>query len=146
MFRHIRKQHDGLQQAYSLATALKCTGPDKTRQEFKAETDLATILSKYGVGIPTRPVHYGTETNYDVDLHTAFQLVNAAEKQFNHVDPEVRKQFPTIFQLAHGMRSGELDKFLADRAAAKKAAETPDPAKPAPPQSTEAPPIKKDTP
>lgn len=56
---------------------------DVARQEFKADCDIQTLLTRYGAFAPARPVSYGADVDYDVQasdiLHANYAVSEAAQ-------------------------------------------------------------------
>lgn len=66
-----RKQGEGDQDAISLACGTACDPvEDKTRQEFKDESDTNWLLRRYGVNVPQVRPQYG-EVDMDAQYHDA---------------------------------------------------------------------------
>lgn len=92
--------------ALSERTALVCDpAEDKTRQEFKAECDIQTILRSHG--IMPRPVQYGA-VDFDIDLHSAYQSVTALKSGFARLPEAVRSKFGTFDGVVEALSQGEL--------------------------------------
>lgn len=123
----IRTQVDGLDEEYSIETALDCSDmPDTTRQEFKDETDVNKILGRYGVNAPMRPVQYG-ESNFDLDLQTALQAIYTAQDAVRNLPPDLAAKYPTWTSFMEAAYSGKLRQDLDARSATEAAAGVPDP-------------------
>lgn len=68
-----RKQGEGDQDAISLASGTYCDpGEDRTRQEFKDESDTNWLLRRYGVNVPQVKPQYG-EVDMDIQYQDAVQ-------------------------------------------------------------------------
>lgn len=66
-----RKQGEGDQDAISFACGTACDpSEDKTRQEFKDESDTNWLLRRYGVNVPQVKPQYG-EVDMDTQYHDA---------------------------------------------------------------------------
>lgn len=116
-----RTQDDNLQDQYSQLTGLDFTGTETlTRQEFKDEADLNILLSRYGVA-QMRPVQYGKEVDYTVDLQTAISALEAANAATFDVPEELRDKYPTWRHVLNGAESGEYHQDLLNLAEKKKA-------------------------
>lgn len=103
-----RTQHDGKQNEYSLMTALHFDkSEDKTRQEDAADTDLNTMLRKFGINIPTRQVTYG-EHDFNVDLQAAITSINQAREMHEKLPANLREKYPTWQHVLSSIESGEL--------------------------------------
>lgn len=122
----IRTQIDGLDEEYSLETALDCSDrPDMTRQEFKDETDVNKILARYGVdGLPRKPEY--SFVDYDTDLQSALESIREAERAIEKLPPELQAKYTTWERLMAGAYSGafrtDLEAYQAAKEAADKAA------------------------
>lgn len=84
-------------------TALVTPEPTKTQQQFKEETDINTIVDRFGLTgeLPTDVVvpQSGDFTNV-VDYQTALNLVIAGRDAFAEMPADVRKRFgndPALF-------------------------------------------------
>lgn len=111
----MRKQNDGLGDYYSEATALDCSAPrpdgsenkDMTRQEFAAEADINTLLSRYGIGVPRKQVMYG-EVDFGMDLQQAFAAIEAAKRMHRQLPDTLIEKYPSWEKLLNGLASGQL--------------------------------------
>lgn len=124
--RAIRTQVDGLNEEYSLDTALDCSIlPDLARQEFKEETDVNTVLARYGVGGMKRQPEY-SELDYDMDLQQSLMAIREAERAIEKLPPELAEKYSTWERLLAGAYSGnfktDLDSYQAAKEASDKAA------------------------
>lgn len=127
----IRTQADGLNEDYSWETALDCSDlPDMTRQEFKAETDVNNILSRYGVDGIRRTPEYA-EIDYTMDLQQSLGAIAEAERAIAKLPADLYVKYPTWEQLLAGAFNGQFktdltayyeakaaEKAVADAAAA----------------------------
>lgn len=141
-----RTQIDGLQGCYSVATGISFIGAvDCCRQEFRAETDVNSILKRFGASFPAQLPAIGVR-DFTVDLQRALQLVNEGEAAYRRLAPEVKAEFKSWRDVAAAADSGYLERFFkkltAEQAAVKAAADAKaaEPATPAAPVSTEPPP------
>lgn len=124
-----RKQGDGLNDQYSNATGLICDENDLTRQEFKDDTDINVLMSKFGVmpGTNDKPIQ-GAEIDYDLDLQVALQTLHDARKGFNALPDDVRDKYGTLAAFLAAVEDGTFEtpeaeaKRKADTEAAAKAA------------------------
>jgi len=88
-----RKQGEGDQDAISLACGTVCTPEeDRTRQEFKDESDTNWLLRRYGVNVPQASVQYGKEVDFDVSYQDG---VNAQREVLANLSPD---QLQTLYQ------------------------------------------------
>lgn len=124
----IRTQHDGLNEVTSYETGLDCSNlPDTTRQEFKDETDVNTILKRYGVdGIQQREPIY-SQVDFDMDLQKSLEAIREAERAIEKLPADLYAKYPTWEQLLSGAFNGnfktDLTAYYAAQAAAKAAAD-----------------------
>lgn len=130
----IRTQIDGLEDEYSLATALDTSAdPMLTRQEYKDEADLNILLSRFGVP-GARPMTWGQEIDWNTDLQQALGAMEQAKSVENTVPEELKSKYPTWRHVLNAVENGAYgndlkalaeqkakDKAAADRAAAEKA-------------------------
>lgn len=87
---------------------------DMTRQEFKEDCDLNSVLRRYGaLPTPVQPTPYG-ELNTDLDLQTAYEALRAAETAYEGLPLGLRQKFPSWALLAQAMAAGELDHLNPD--------------------------------
>lgn len=118
-----RTQDDNLQDQYSQLTGLDFTGTESlTRQEFKDEADLNILLARYGVA-QVRPMEYGKDVDYSLDLQSALNALDAASAAQFDVPPELRDKYPTWRHVLNGAESGEYQQDLLNLAAKKKQAD-----------------------
>lgn len=71
---------------------------DATRQEFKKEADVNTILDRFavsGVMPPLRTPIYG-ERDFDIDLHTGYLALDDAQRAFNKLPRQLRERYGTF--------------------------------------------------
>lgn len=104
-----RTQWDQRQLEFSLASAMDYTNSeDMTRQEFKEETDINTILKKFGVGQGPQllPIQNG-EVDYDVGFQDAFLVAQDAQRAWNRMSPDLRAKYPTWQLLLDAVAKGE---------------------------------------
>lgn len=113
--RSIRSQADDVQDDVSLQSGLSCEGSvDTARQEFLEETDVHYVLSRYGVGSwQARQPSFG-DTDWDIDLHTAYIARRAANNAFRLLSPALQERFQGPEGMLDAMNSGELDKLLRE--------------------------------
>lgn len=107
----VRTQHDGKQQEYSDAAGIDCeAGPEpKTRQEFKSEVDVNTILKRFGVGaLAQRPgqLQYG-EMDYDLDLQQGIAALKAAESAFRRLPKEMQELYGKPSEMLDAIQSNQ---------------------------------------
>lgn len=108
----IRTQTDELQDSYSKLTALDCSDlPDRTRQEFKEETDVNYILTRYGANAPLTQAIYG-EVDYNMDLQQSLAAIETAQDAVRKLPWALRDKYYHWEMLMEGMRSGEFKKDL----------------------------------
>lgn len=111
-----RKQGDGKQRAYSEAAAIDTGTEDLARQEFRDETDINTILKRFGVtGLPARVPVFG-EQDFDMDLQNALHAIDEAQDAWERAHPKVKERYPTWQQLLNAAQAGRLDLSTSDPA------------------------------
>lgn len=148
---------DDTQDDVSLATGLDLSDEVKvTRQEFREEADVNTMLRRFGVPVAAaarRPV-FG-DVDWDLDLHSAHIAVERAGAAFRKLPRVLQEKYKDTRGLLDAMNSGELAEDLkedrerkehhaAAAKAASEAAETkgkvePPAAPPKPPEGKPAP-------
>lgn len=102
----IRTQVDGLNEEYSLQTALDCSNlPDMARQEFKDETDVNKVLARYGIdGLPRKPEY--SAVDYDMDLQQSIEAIKEAERAIAKLPTPLREKYGTWERLFAGAYNG----------------------------------------
>lgn len=104
-----RTQHDQDQDVYSLASGLDTSDlPDRARQEMKADTDVNTILSRFGIGSLQHQVSFG-EVDFTLDLQQALAAVRSAETAYNALPEHVRAKYPDWLRVINAINNRELD-------------------------------------
>lgn len=100
----IRTQVDDLGDLYSDESAISFDpAEDKTRQEFKAESDINTLMKRYGADRAVQ-LPYG-DVDYDTDLRSAYAAAQDAQDVFQRLPLSVRKHFPSWYHLAQHLAS-----------------------------------------
>lgn len=127
----LRRQSDTMQEHYSRQVRLDCSeSTDVARQEFKAEADITTILSKFGVQGATRPPLY-EETDYTLDLQQALAAIERARGGYDRLPLEIRKKYPNwqsvILALADEKKRGEIEEGLKPKPSTKEKDNAPRP-------------------
>lgn len=118
----IRTQPDTWASSWSEATGLDCSDkPDMTRQEFRAETDVNQIMSRYGANAPMRERIYGT-VDFDGDLQQALGAVQIAQDAIRKLPASLRAKYATWEDLLTGLHNGSFKVDLDAQLAAEKAA------------------------
>lgn len=80
------------------SSGLDCSvdGPGRTKQSFKEEADINTLIKRFGIGNPlptgARIPSYGDFTQAG-DYQTALNVINEAERAFYAVPADVRARF-----------------------------------------------------
>ncbi|WNK13671.1 MAG: internal scaffolding protein [Microvirus sp.] len=83
----------------SFESGLDCSadGPGRTKQSFKEEADINTLIKRFGVGAPlpqsVRPPSFGDFSSAVVDYQSALNLLNKANSSFMNLPAEVRARF-----------------------------------------------------
>lgn len=97
-----------LREQLSFAGGLMCNDPSLTRQSDKTEADVNYFLSRYGVaGVPQLPPVY-SEVDFDVDLLSAHERMNAANAAYKNLPIEIRNVFPDAMSVARAIADGRL--------------------------------------
>lgn len=115
--RSIRSQADDLGDEVSAANGVDCSDAfDHARQEFLEETDVHYVLSRYGVGaFQARQPSYG-DTDFDLDLHSAYVARRSADHAFRVLPFELQQRFRDVEGMLDAMNTGELDHALRELA------------------------------
>lgn len=85
---------------------------DHARQEFKDESDINYVLSKYGITQPREAPQYGTWDD-SVDLQTALDSVREAREGFKRLPEELQRKFGTMEEFLAAVNNGSL-KILSE--------------------------------
>lgn len=103
------REYGGTDQAtFSAEAAIDFDGTkDTARQEFARDADVNTLLSRYGVGIPQRPIEFG-EVDWNVDLQMAFDAVREAKAAHANLPEDIRRDYPTWRELLNAMEDGSI--------------------------------------
>lgn len=81
---------------------------DRTRQEFKDDCDVNTILARHmGVPLDQRPVEYG-EYDFELTLRDGLEAVRASEKAWDSVPKNLREKYKDWSSLVAAVESGEV--------------------------------------
>lgn len=106
-----RTQIDGLGDEVSFLTGLDCRSDiDRTRQEYKRESDINYILSRFGIsggGLPQKSPIWG-ETDYTLDLQQAFASIHAARDAWTNLPDDLRQRYPNWQTLLRALFTGDL--------------------------------------
>lgn len=81
--------------------------PDMTRQEFKDEADINTMLSKFGVTAARGTPVYG-EWDDTIDLQSAIASVREAKAGYNKLPKELRDKFTSMEEMLTAVNNGSL--------------------------------------
>lgn len=128
-----RSQTDDKFDAVSQATGIASTGEpddDLTRQEFKDDLDLKTIIMRHG-GPPELNAPTFGEIDFDVDLAGAFRQIDMAQRAYAELPPEIQKKYPSTQAIIVGLANGQLANDIEQANKPKPPATTLEPAKPA---------------
>lgn len=88
---------------------IECTvEEDRARQEFKAESDVAEQLRRYGGGVPFRNAF----VDYDTDLLQAYDMVEQAADSWSRLPERVRREFRTWPEVELAAANGTLADLL----------------------------------
>lgn len=104
----LRTQVDDLAEEYSRLIQIDCSDmPDMTRQEFKQETDINYLISRFGANTPLRQPIYG-EIDYDMDLQRALTALSDAKQAIRKLPEPIRTKYAHLHRFIQGIESGEL--------------------------------------
>lgn len=82
---------------------------DRTRQEFKADTDVNTIIKRAGMIPPGREPLYGGHHDFDLTLQEGIAAVNGARQAWARIPFEIRKKYPTWEAVTAAISKKELE-------------------------------------
>lgn len=105
----LRQQLDD-HDAITAQCGLSCPPEEmKTRQEFRDEADINTIVARFYPFAPpqSRPVTFG-EQDMSLDLHSAILAVQTAREAYADVPPKLREAFPTYADFVQAVADGRL--------------------------------------
>lgn len=104
------------------------TMPDITRQEFKLEADINTIVNRFGLTgqIALRPPVFG-ERDFDIDLHTGFIAIEEAQRGFLALPRELRAKYRNPQGLLNAVHDGSFKTDLEELASRPEGAPPPQP-------------------
>lgn len=81
----------------SADNALRCEDESMTRQEFKEEADINTIITRFGIGeVPMVPQEWKTDidlTDAPSDYQSVLNQLNEARDQFMSLPAKLRSRF-----------------------------------------------------
>ena len=80
---------------------------DTARQEFKEESDINYMLSRFGITQPRGTPTYG-EWDDSIDLQMALESVREAREGFNRLPKELRDKFPRMEDILRAVDNGSL--------------------------------------
>ena len=114
----VRSAYNYDMDAASKATGIVFVEPGFTQQQFKEETDINTIVRRFGVtGQLPQAAHLPTYDDFSqvVDYHTAMNAIRTAEDSFLGLPAEVRLRFANNPQLFLDFCSDERNREEAAR-------------------------------
>lgn len=81
----------------SYTSGLKCLDESRTQQQFKEESDINTIVARFGIS-GVMPADFGMPQSVDftetvTDYHTALNLVRQADEDFMQLPGALRERF-----------------------------------------------------
>lgn len=111
-FKAERTQVDGKQDEYSERGAAKLSAEisameDTTRQEFKAETDVNTIVKKFGLQ-SHREVPQYLETDFGMDLQEAIRIQEETAAAFRRLPKDLQRDYPSWEKVLEAIAKGEI--------------------------------------
>lgn len=89
---------------------------DMTRQEYKEEADINTILHRFavtGVAPPTRTPVYG-DRDFDIDLHAGYIAMADAQRAFLKLPKLLREHYGTYLKMLDAVHDGSFKQLLID--------------------------------
>jgi len=90
----------------SVVNGLFCSEEeDMTRQEFKDEVNVNTVVSRHGLS--SRPVQYG-DWDFDQDLTGSMQATREVQAAYEKLPEEVRVQYPDMASVVRAIVTGGL--------------------------------------
>lgn len=104
---------------YGKLTATTPVGESLTRQEFKEDTDVNVILSRFGVNTQVRNDMVFTEVDYTIGLQEAINSVTIAKRAELNVPDELREKYPDWLSLMSGIERGEYQEDLKQLASTR---------------------------
>lgn len=131
----VRHEYNYNRDDASVATGLKCEDVSRARQEFAEESDINTIVERFGLTgeLPAEPVSVPISVDYTevvTDYRTALDMVIQADKAFMALPAKTRERF--------GNDPQQLMLFVQDKEnldeARKLGIAVPAPVAPAPPE------------
>lgn len=103
----LRSQADDLGDSISSATGTSFDPKeDLTRQEFKEDADINTILKRAGGDAFARPATYGV-ADFDLDLQSAYISMAEIRAGYDRLPAHLREQFPSLSDLLGAVANGE---------------------------------------
>lgn len=81
---------------------------DRTRQEFKAEVEIETILRRYGAQAGPPMASFGGEVDFDFDLQDALNAHRSARAEYMRAPEELRKMYKTYGAFVRAVERGEV--------------------------------------
>lgn len=108
----LRSQADDLGDSVSRETGTVFSPKeDLTRQEFKDDADINTILRRAGGDAFSRPASYGVN-DFDLDLQSAYISMAELRAGYDRLPVHLREQFPTLSDLLGAVANGEEIPFI----------------------------------
>lgn len=104
----LRQQLDN-HDAMTQECGLRCPPEEnKTRQEFREEADINSIVARfYPFAPPTNPVQYG-EQDMGLDLHTAMLSMQGARDAYGSMPSSLRDTYPTFNDFLQAFMDGRV--------------------------------------
>lgn len=118
--RSVRSQADNLGDYYSDLTGTVNTEDSLVRPEFGPETDINNILKNHGIQTQQRPIKYGEEVDYTLDLQQAMTATERASEAHRTIPEELRQKYPKYQDWLNAINSGQYFADLQDLAEVKK--------------------------
>lgn len=105
----MRTQNDGLNDYWSNRSGLICPPEeDRTRHEQAADTDINTLLQRYGLGAPQKALEFG-HANYDLDRLGAYAAIDDLRAAWTRLPEHARERYPNPTALLAAVADGSLN-------------------------------------
>lgn len=91
---------------------------DKTRQEFKNESDANWLLRRYGANVPLLNVQYG-EQDFDLDRLQAINAVQRLDSAFAQLPEHIQSRYGNWDNVFKAIQTGDLTTLEAAQEAVK---------------------------
>lgn len=107
-----RSQADHFDQD-SLVAVVDCSNDEPiTRQEFKDDSDINSLLSRYGALPPSSRPAVFQDIDYTQDLLSSYEALSRAETLFEGLSPQVQQFFGSWANLAQALADGTANELF----------------------------------